>query len=385
MKSEFSHILDTIPPSGIRKFFDLVIGAKDVISLGVGEPDFRTPWSIREDAIFSLEQGKTSYTSNSGLLECREAISKYLADRFDAHYDAKTEILLTFGVSEAVDIVLRSILNPGDEVIVPEPSYVCYTPLIQLTGAKAIPLNTTETGFIPDPNQIAHAITTKTKAIILCSPSNPTGRAIPKDTLIQIGKLAREHDFWIIADEVYAELTYDQPFQSVAALPNLKATTILLNGFSKAFAMTGWRLGYICAPHDLILRATKIHQYSALCAPITAQYAAIEAVKNCAKDVEDMRKSYQGRRNLFVKRLNEIGLPTQLPEGAFYCFPDIRHTGLTSEEFALRLLKEHRVAVVPGHVFGQGGEGHIRCCYATSLDQLKEALTRINQFLKSLS
>ncbi len=384
MKSDFSHILDTIPPSGIRKFFDLVIGAQDVISLGVGEPDFRTPWAIREDAIFSLEQGKTSYTSNSGLLECREAIVDYLARRFQAHYDPKTEILLTFGVSEAVDIVLRSILNPGDEVIVPEPSYVCYTPLVQLAGGKVVPLNTSDTQFIPDPDQIARAITHKTKAIILCSPSNPTGRTIPKDTLIQIGKLAREHDFWIITDEVYAELTYDESFQSVAALPNLKPSTILLNGFSKAFAMTGWRLGYVCGPPELISRATKIHQYSALCAPITAQYAAIEAVKNCAKDVQDMRESYKGRRNLFVKRLNEIGLPTLLPEGAFYCFPDIRQTGLSSEEFALRLLKEQRVAVVPGHVFGLGGEGHIRCCYATSLEELKEALSRIKKFMRSL-
>ncbi len=384
MKSDFSHILDTIPPSGIRKFFDLVIGAKDVISLGVGEPDFRTPWAIREDAIFSLEQGKTSYTSNSGLLECREAIVDYLAQRFDAHYDPTTEILLTFGVSEAVDIVLRSILNPGDEVIVPEPSYVCYTPLVQLAGGKVIPLDTTSTQFIPDPDQIARAITPKTKAIILCSPSNPTGRTIPKDTLIQIGKLAQAHDFWIITDEVYAELTYDGPFQSVAALPNLKPSTILLNGFSKAFAMTGWRLGYVCGPPELIARATKIHQYSALCAPITAQYAAIEAVKNCAKDVQAMRDSYKGRRNLFVKRLNEIGLPTALPEGAFYCFPNIRHTGLSSEEFALRLLKEQRVAVVPGYVFGLGGEGHIRCCYATGLEELKEALTRIKKFMKSL-
>ena len=324
MKSEFSHILDTIPPSGIRKFFDLVIGAKDVISLGVGEPDFRTPWSIREDAIFSLEQGKTSYTSNSGLLECREAISKYLADRFDAHYDAKTEILLTFGVSEAVDIVLRSILNPGDEVIVPEPSYVCYTPLIQLTGAKAIPLNTTETGFIPDPNQIAHAITTKTKAIILCSPSNPTGRAIPKDTLIQIGKLAREHDFWIIADEVYAELTYDQPFQSVAALPNLKATTILLNGFSKAFAMTGWRLGAAIAPTELANQIAKLNTNDESCTTHFVQYGGVEGVRGDQSSIPKMLNTLKERRDIAVNMLNAMpGVSCHSPEAAFYLFPDV--------------------------------------------------------------
>jgi aminotransferase len=384
MKSDFSRILDTIPPSGIRKFFDLVIGAKDVISLGVGEPDFRTPWTIREDAIYSLEQGKTSYTSNSGLLECRQAIVEYLSRRFDLHYDAVSEILLTFGVSEAVDIVFRSILNPGDEVILPEPSYVCYTPLIQLAGGTVIPLDTSDTQFIPDPNAIARAITPRTKAIVLCSPSNPTGRVIPKDVLIQIGKLAKEHDFWIITDEVYAELTYDMDYPAIGALPGLKPSTILLNGFSKAFAMTGWRLGYICAPSELISRATKIHQYSALCAPITSQYAAIEAVKNCDRDVAEMRTSYQSRRNLFVKRLNEIGLPTTLPEGAFYCFPDIRAFGLSSEEFAIRLLREHKVAVVPGNVFGLGGEGYIRCCYATNLKDLKEALKRIRTFISTL-
>jgi len=384
MKSHFSTILDDIPPSGIRKFFDLVIGAKDVISLGVGEPDFKTPWSIREDAIYSLEQGKTSYTSNNGLLECREAIATYLADRFNAFYNASDEILLTFGVSEAVDVVLRSIINPGDEVIIPEPSYVCYTPLVQLAGGKAVTVDTSPTEFIPDPMAIEAAITPHTKALILCSPSNPTGRTIPKDTLVALGELAVKYDFWIIADEVYAELTYDHSFQSVASLPGMKPSTILLNGFSKAFAMTGWRLGYVCAPPALIARATKIHQYSALCAPITSQYAAIEALKTCQKDVADMRESYRTRRNLFVKRLNDIGLPTPLPEGAFYCFPDIRPTGLTSEEFAIQLLHSHRVAVVPGNVFGRGGEGHIRCCYATSLSELKEALTRIQSFIKSL-
>ncbi len=383
MKSEFSRIVDGIPPSGIRKFFDLVVGAKDVISLGVGEPDFKTPWSIRDDAIYSLEQGKTSYTSNSGLLECRTAISDYLSRRFSIHYDPG-EVLLTFGVSEAVDIVMRSILNPGDEIIVPEPSYVCYKPLIQMAGGVAIPIDTSATGFIPDPQVIRSVITPKTKGIVLCSPSNPTGRVIPKAILEAIGQLAIEFDFWIISDEVYAELTYDIEYPSPASLPGLKDTTILLNGFSKAFAMTGWRLGYVCAPPDLISRATKIHQYAALCAPIMSQYAAIEAVKNCDRDVAEMRQSYQNRRNLFVKRLNQIGLQTTLPEGAFYCFPNIQKFGLNSEEFAVRLLQEERVAVVPGTAFGLGGEGHIRCCYATGLDDLKEALTRIHRFINRL-
>lgn len=383
MRSDFSKIIDSIPPSGIRKFFDLVIGAKDIISLGVGEPDFKTPWSIRDDAIYSLEQGKTSYTSNSGLFECRSAVSDYLQRRFSVHYDPN-DILMTFGVSEAVDIVMRSILNPGDEIIVPEPSYVCYKPLIQMAGGVAIPMDTSASQFIPDPALIERLITPKTKGIVLCSPSNPTGRVIPKSVLMAIGELAIRHDFWIVSDEVYAELTYDMPYPSVAALPGMKEITILLNGFSKAFAMTGWRLGYVCAPSDLISRATKIHQYAALCAPIMSQYAAIEAVKNCDRDVAEMRQSYQNRRNLFVKRLNEIGLPTVLPEGAFYCFPDIRTFGLSAESFAIQLLQEERVAVVPGTAFGLGGEGFIRCCYATGLDDLKEALKRIQRFTERL-
>lgn len=379
MRDDFSRILETIPPSGIRRFFDLVIGAKDIISLGVGEPDFVTPWGIREDAIYSLEKGMTSYTSNQGLQELRDAISDYIGTRFGGHYDPIHEILVTVGVSEAVDVTVRALLNPGDEVIVPEPSYVCYSPLIQLAGGVVVPLDTSPT-FVPDPARLEAKITPRTKAIVLCSPNNPTGRVIPKETLLQIAEIARKHDLWVLSDEVYAELTYDEAYTSFASLPHMKERTVLLNGFSKAFAMTGWRLGYICAPRPLVERVLKIHQYCMLCAPIMSQYAAIEALKNSLPQVEEMKKSYQARRNFFVSGLQDAGYETFLPEGAFYCFPSIQHTGLSSEEFALELLKQHKVAVVPGSVFGAGGEGYIRCCYATGMDQLKEALARISTF-----
>jgi aminotransferase len=379
-KPAFSDRIESIPPSGIRKFFDLVVGSKDIISLGVGEPDFATPWSIREEAVWSIESGKTSYTSNSGLLECRTEIAKYLDTRFQATYDPASEILLTIGVSEAVDIILRTILNPGDEVILPEPGYVCYAPLIQLAEGRTISIDTSLSGFIPDPKAIEAAITAKTKAIILCSPSNPTGMVIPESVLKEILKLAQTHGLWIISDEIYAELNYDTPYTSLASLPGAHDHCILMNGFSKAFAMTGWRLGYVCGPADLISRAVKIHQYAALCAPIMSQYAAIEALQH-PEEIEKMRTSYQQRRNLVLSRFEDMGLETPFPKGAFYCFPSIKKTGLTSEAFALKLLEEAKVAVVPGSVFGQGGEGHIRCCYATHIDLLKEALSRIEKFL----
>ncbi len=381
MSPGFSHLIETIPSSGIRRFFDLVASSKDVISLGVGEPDFPTPWPAREEAISSIEQGLTSYTSNSGLIECRRAIAAYIEERFGATYGPEKEIIITNGVSEGVDITLRTLLNPGDEVIVPEPNYVCYAPLIQLAGGKVVAIDTSQTGFLPNKQAIKSAITAKTKAIILCSPNNPTGQVIPKKILKDIADLAENHDFWVIADEIYAELSYDEPFVSFAALEGTFPRTILMNGFSKAFAMTGWRLGYLCAPQEFIARALKIHQYSALCAPIMAQYAAIQALQGM-KVVQDMRRSYEMRRNLFVGRLNEMGLDTAMPKGAFYCFPSIQKTGLSSEEFALKLLEKARVAVVPGSVFGLGGEGYVRCCYATHIDLLKEALTRISNFLK---
>ena len=383
MSTEFSRTLEEVPPSGIRRFFDLVASSKDVISLGVGEPDFVTPWCIREEAIASVEKGFTTYTSNSGLPECRRAIATYLKTRFDCDYSPDTELMITNGVSEGVDVTLRTLLNPGDEVILPEPNYVCYAPLIHLAGGTVISLDTSHTGFIPDPKALEACITPRTKALILCTPNNPTGAVIPKSIMIEIAKLAKKYDFWVISDEIYAELTYDEPFVSFAALPEVKERTILMNGFSKAFAMTGWRLGYLCAPQSFISRAIKIHQYAALCAPIMSQYAGIEALQN-PKIVEDMRRSYESRRNLFVKKLNTLGLPTAFPQGAFYCFPSIKKTGLTSEAFAMKLLEVAQVAVVPGSVFGQGGEGYIRCCYATDVGLLKEALNRIGSFIKTL-
>ncbi len=382
MRKPFSSILETIPPSGIRRFFDLVANSTDVISLGVGEPDFPTPWPIREEAIASIESGKTSYTSNSGMPECREQIALYLKERFNAVYSPQ-DIILTLGVSEGVDIALRTLLNAGDEVILPEPNYVCYAPLVQLSGGKVVPIDTSLSQFVPDPKAIEKAITPKTKALILCSPSNPTGAVIPKSVLKDILALAKKHEFWVIADEIYAELSYDEPFTSFASLPGAKDYCITMNGFSKAFAMTGWRLGYLAGPEAFISRAIKIHQYAALCASITSQYAGIEALKH-PEEVEKMRKSYEGRRNLFVKRLNDIGLETFMPKGAFYCFPSIKSTGLSSEDFALGLLEHGKVAVVPGGVFGLGGEGFIRCCYATHIDLLKEALKRIERYLKTL-
>ena len=383
MSLEFSRCLDQIPPSGIRRFFDLVIGAKDIISLGVGEPDFSTPWSIRETAISTLEQGITSYTSNSGLLECRQQISAYLVSRFNTLY-SPDEMMLTMGVSEGVDVALRALMNPGDEVIILEPGYVCYSPLVTLAGGVPVSVDTSKTGFIPDPVQIARCVTNNTKALILCSPNNPTGTVVPKETLEAIAALSEQHGFWVITDEIYAELHYDGIYTSYASLPGVKSRTILLSGFSKAFAMTGWRLGYLCGPKSLLERTLKIHQYSALCAPIMAQYAAIEALKNSLGEVEIMRKSYLARRNFFVQKLNDAGLETPLPLGAFYTFSDIRKTGLSSEEFALRFLESERVAVVPGSAFGPCGEGFIRCCYATDMALLKEASLRLKRFVKTL-
>ncbi|MFA5879692.1 MAG: aminotransferase class I/II-fold pyridoxal phosphate-dependent enzyme [Candidatus Margulisiibacteriota bacterium] len=379
--SKFSDLIEQIPPSGIRKFFDIVSQNKDVISLGVGEPDFVTPWNIREDAIFSLEKGYTSYTSNWGLLELREQVANYLQRRFKANFNPNNEILITIGVSEGVDITLRSILNPGDEVILPEPIYVCYDPLIKLALGKVVSIDTSLTDFILTPEAVEAKITSKTKAIVLCSPNNPTGAIIPPENLLNILKLAKKHDFWILADEIYAELSYDEPYVSAGSFTEFKDRVILFSGVSKAFAMTGWRIGFLCGHKDLLSRALKIHQYSILCAPTISQYASVEALKNSKDDVFDMSASYKKRRNFFVNNLNEIGLKTIMPKGAFYCFPSIKETGLNSEEFALQLLEKENVAVVPGNIFGLGGENFVRCCYATSLPLLKEAAKRIKRFL----
>jgi len=380
-KDRFSKKILETPPSGIRKFFDLIIGRDDIISLGVGEPDFPTPWSIREEAYYHLEKGHTSYTSNWGLLELREAIAEYLS-KYGLDYNPKNEILVTIGVSEAVDAVLRSILNPEDEIIICEPCYVSYQPLAALCDTKLVHIDTSVNGFYPTAEQIEAAITPKTKAIMICSPSNPTGRMIPKSELAKIAEVVKKHEIWVLSDEVYCELVYDDNEHcSIGSFPGMKDYTIVLNGFSKAFAMTGWRIGYVCAPAELMAEVHKLHQYSSICAPIMSQYGALEGLKNGGHEVEKMRVSYQQRRNLMYKAFQEMGLPCTEPEGAFYMFPDIRKTGLTSEEFATQLIEKHQVAVVPGTVFGAGGEGFIRCCYATDINKIKIALQRINEMV----
>jgi len=383
-QDKYNQELVKVPPSGIRRFFDLVIGNDDIISLGVGEPDFVTPWNIRENVFFHLEKGDTSYTSNWGLAEFREAVAKYMAERFKLTYSPEDEILATVGVSEGIDIALRSICNPGDEVILPEPAYVCYKPLITMAGGKCISLDTSKSACVPKAKDIEKLITKKTKALILSYPNNPTGATIRKEELKKIAVLVKKHKLWVLSDEIYAELTYEGTHTSFATLPGMREQTITFNGFSKAFAMTGWRIGYICAPKELMAMIVKIHQYSALCAPIMSQHAAIEAIRNSMKDVAEMKRSYQQRRNLMIKGFRDCGLDVIEPEGAFYMFPSIKKTGLTSEQFALKLLKKENVAVVPGDVFGAGGEGYIRCCYATDLNSIKEAINRICRFVKSI-
>ncbi len=376
-EDRFSAKMLKTPPSGIRKFFDLIIGRDDIISLGVGEPDFPTPWLMREEAYYHLEQGHTSYTSNWGLTELREAIGAYLG-KYNLYYDPKKEILVTIGVSEAVDAVLRSILNPGDEVIVPEPCYVSYQPLAELCDVSLVRLDTVPTGLIPTAEAIERAITPRTKAIMLCTPSNPTGRMIPADELAKIAEVVRKHQIWVLSDEVYCELVYEgHKHVSIGSFPGMKDYTVVLNGFSKAFAMTGWRIGYVACPAELMAQIHKLHQYSTICAPIMSQYAALEGLRNGADEVEKMRVSYQQRRNLMVKAFLDMGFPVNEPEGAFYVFPDVRKFGLSSEAFAMKLINEYKVAVVPGNVFGAGSEGFVRCCYATEIGKLKEALRRI--------
>lgn len=380
-KDKFSRLMEEIPPSGIRKFFDMLIGHDDVISLSVGEPDFSTPWCMREEAFYHLEKGHTSYTSNRGLIELRQEICKYM-ERYNMYYNPETEILVTVGASEGVDASLRVILNPGDEIIICQPCYVNYEPLAKLCEVKVIPVDTSVNGFYPTASQIQELISTKTKAIMMCSPNNPTGTMIPAEELEKIAKLCVENQIWCISDEIYCELVYeDAKHVSIGSFPGMKDYSIILNGFSKSFAMTGWRIGYIAAPSDLISQVTKLHGYNSICAPIFSQYAATEGLRNGWKDVEKMRISYQQRRNLMVKALNEMGLTVPEPRGAFYIFPDISITGLSSEEFATQLFQKHNVAVVPGSVFGLGGEGHIRCCYATSVEKIKIALERMKEFV----
>lgn len=381
-KDKFCSRMEQIPPSGIRKFFELCIGHDDIISLGVGEPDFPTPWVIREEAFYHLEKGHTSYTSNWGLIELREEISKYLK-KYNLHYDAQTEILPTVGASEGLDLVLRSILNPGDEIIVCEPCYVSYQPLSVLCEANVIHLDTSKTNFVPTAESIESVITPKTKAIMFCSPSNPTGRMIPYEELKKIADVIKKHKIWCLSDEIYCELVYDnQKHISIGEFDGMKDYTIIFNGFSKSFAMTGWRIGYIAAPHDLLVLCCKLHAYNSICPPIFSQYAAAEGLRSAWSEVEKMRISYQQRRNLMHSAFIEMGLPCVEPEGAFYMFPDIRLTGMTSEEFATELIQKHNVAVVPGTCFGSGGEGFIRCCYATDVNKIKIAMARIGEMVK---
>lgn len=379
---KFSKKMMEISPSGIRKFFELCIGHDDIISLGVGEPDFSTPWVIREEAFYHLEKGHTSYTSNWGLIELRQEIAKYL-ERYELFYNPDTEILPTIGASEGLDLVLRSILNPGDEIIVCEPCYVSYQPLSDLCGAKVIHLDTSKNGFYPSAEQIEQVCTEKTKAIMFCSPSNPTGRIIPADELEKIAEIVKKHQIWCLSDEIYCELLYDgHKHVSIGKFPGMKDYTIIFNGFSKSFAMTGWRIGYIAAPHDLLVQCCKLHAYSSICPPIFSQYAAAEGLRSGWAEVEKMRLSYQQRRNVMYKAFIDMGLSCIEPEGAFYMFPDITSTGMTSEEFATELIEKYSVAVVPGTCFGEGGEGFIRCCYATDINKIKIAMERIAQLVK---
>ncbi|EKN70163.1 hypothetical protein BABA_06431 [Neobacillus bataviensis LMG 21833] len=388
MKHSYEHYLSQtakeLQPSGIRKFFDLAASMEGVISLGVGEPDFITPWSIREATILSLEQGFTSYTANAGLLELREEITFYLKNRFGVQYDPNNQIIVTIGASQAIDLAFRAILNQGDEVLIVEPAFVSYAPLVAIAGGTPVAVSTSPVnGFKVTAEQIEDAITERTKAILLCSPNNPTGSMLTKNELIEVAEVIKKHDLIVVSDEIYAELSYDEEFCSIAAIDGMYERTILINGFSKGFAMTGWRLGFLASPTEFFEVMLKIHQYTTMCAPNMVQRGAIEALRNTYPEVESMRNSYRRRRNYVVQTLNQIGLDCHTPGGAFYVFPSIRATGLSSEQFAEELLMQEKVAVVPGHVFGESGEGYIRCSYATSMAQLQEALKRMQRFIES--
>ena len=384
-KSYVSKMVSELKPSGIRKFFDLAAGMEGVISLGVGEPDFVTPWHVREEAIRSLEQGFTAYTPNAGLLELRQEIAQYMYNEFDVTYDPEHEVIVTVGASSAIDIAMRTILDPGDEVIVVEPCFVSYVPTVELAGGTAVTVQALqENDFKILPEQLEAVTTERTKAIMICSPNNPTGTMLSKADLEGIATYAIKHDLLVISDEIYAELAYDENYTSFAAINDMRERTILINGFSKGFAMTGWRLGFVCAPQEISEAMLKVFQYQLMCASTMAQYAAIEALRNGRPEVDMMVKSYRRRRNFIVESFNEIGLSCHNPGGAFYAFPSIKSTGLSSQEFAEQLLQQEKVAVVPGDVFGESGEGHIRCSYASSLENLQEAVTRIKRFVESL-
>lgn len=378
-----------IPPSGIRRFFDLVSASKDkdIISLGVGEPDFVTPWRVRDAAVYALEKGKTQYTSNAGTPELRDAIANYLSGSFNVDYDPNKEILVTVGGSEGIDLALRALIAPGDEILIPEPCYITYSPITTLGGGVAVGIETfAEDQFKLTAESLRAAITPKSKVLVLCYPSNPTGAIMTYEDLLPIAKIVEENDLIVISDEIYAELTFTgRKHVSFASLPGMKDRTILVSGFSKAFAMTGWRMGYACGHPDLIAAMLRIHQYTIMCAPIMGQVAALESLtKHGLEEKDRMMESYNQRRRLVVQGFRDMGLDCHEPQGAFYAFPSIKSTGLTSEQFAERLVLEAKVAAVPGHVFGKGGEGFLRCCYATSVAQLNESMERIYAFLRKL-
>ena len=385
MRNFVSERAQAIPPSGIRKFFDLVLTMENVISLGVGEPDFRTPWNICESSIYSIEQGNTSYTSNKGLQSLRDALSRYLARHYHLPYTSDDEIIITSGVSEALDIAIRSIVNPGDEVAIAQPSYVSYAPCVTLSAGTPVPVQCTEKDdFRLNPDALLEKITPKTKALMINFPNNPTGAVMSGSDLKAIADIVIDKDILLISDEVYAELTYEGTHVAAATVSDLWERTITLNGFSKAYAMTGWRVGYLCAPKELCEAALKIHQYVMLCAPVMGQVGALEALRSAEEDKNSMVNEYRLRRNMFVAGLNRIGLPCHVPKGAFYAFPSVKETGLSDGEFAERLLTEQKVAVVPGSVFGTGGENHLRCAYAVSRKVLSEALGRMETFISGL-
>ncbi len=378
-----SEKVNNLSPSGIRRFFDLLASMDGVISLGVGEPDFTTPWHIREVAIESLKEGYTMYTSNSGMPELRKELSNHLNSQYKVTYDPETELLITVGVSEALDLVMRAILNPGDEVIMTDPCYVAYDACVSLAGGVPIKVATyEETNFEIDAADIEKRITGKTKAILIGYPANPTGAVMPLEKLVKIGEVARRHNVLVISDEIYSKLTYNGEHTCFASLPGMKENTVFLGGFSKAYAMTGWRVGYAAGPKDIIAAMTKVHQYTIMCVPITGQIAAIEALKFGDESAAEMVKDYNRRRKIMVDGLRNIGLLCFEPKGAFYAFPSIKNTGMTSEEFAEKLLTEEKVAVVPGNAFGKCGEGYVRCCYATATDDIHEALARMKRFLE---
>jgi len=385
IEEKLSPQVKLIPPSGIRKFFDLVVATEGVISLGVGEPDFITPWHIRESSIHSLEKGQTSYTSNAGILELRECICQYMEDSFSVKYSPSTEIMITVGASEAIDIALRSLVSQGDEVLIVEPSYVSYAPCAVLAGATPVSVPTFQKDdFKLTAEVLESKITSKSKVIIMCFPNNPTGAIMEKEDLQKIAAIIKKYDLLVISDEVYAELSYGVKHVSIASLEGMKDRTILIGGLSKAFAMTGWRIGYALAHPQIIAAMLKIHQYTILCAPIMGQIAALEAIKYGKLEMEKMIEQYDQRRKLIVKGFQEIGLSCHIPKGAFYAFPNIEATGYDDELFAEELLKQSKVAVVPGSVFGQGGKGFIRCSYATSYSKISEAIERIDKFTRPL-